>query len=213
MITPLEIQKKEFGKGVRGYKEEEVDVFLDTITLDLEKILKENGRLKDEVANLEQENEKYKGSEGEVLKVLEQARQLMVDISVSAEKRAEILLRNAELDAELTVRESRERAERLRDESKNLERRYREFRNKYKQMLENELFRFENLDDDSFPNFSDEKLEELINAPLRVEGKEVKGQRGVETLEQTLFGEKVPVGGEHAMDKTVIVKVRESETK
>ncbi|MEG0391764.1 MAG: DivIVA domain-containing protein, partial [Anaerovoracaceae bacterium] len=73
MITPLDIQNKEFAKGVRGYKEEEVDMFLDLITLDLEKIVKENARLKAEVASLEEALEKYKGSEGEVVKVLQQA--------------------------------------------------------------------------------------------------------------------------------------------
>ena len=118
---------------------------------------------------METELEKYKGAEGEVIKVLEQAKQLMGDISVSAEKRAEILLRNAELDAELTVREARDRAERLVDENKTLEKRYGEFRNKYKKMLEDKLARFENLDEDLYPHFNDNKLEDLINVLFRQE--------------------------------------------
>ena len=87
MITPFDIEKKEFSKGVRGYNIEEVDEFLDQIIVDLEKLMKENLRLKTEVATLEQENEKYKGSEGEVVKVLEQARSLMGDISASADEK------------------------------------------------------------------------------------------------------------------------------
>lgn len=39
MITPLEIQNKEFRRGIRGYKEDEVDEFLDKIILDYEKLL------------------------------------------------------------------------------------------------------------------------------------------------------------------------------
>lgn len=200
MITPLDIQNKEFAKAVRGYKEEEVDMFLDLITLDFEKLAKENIRLKTEVSALETELEKYKGAEGEVIKVLEQARQLMGDISVSAEKRAEILLRNAELDAELTVREARDRAERLVDENKTLEKRYGEFRNKYKKMLEDELARFENLDEDLYPHFNDNKLEDLINAPLRQE---------VSDLEKTLFADTAPVGEVEVDDKkTVVVNMK-----
>ncbi len=200
MITPLDIQNKEFAKTVRGYKEEEVDMFLDLITLDFEKLAKENIRLKAEVTSLENEMEKYKGAEGEVIKVLEQARELMGDISVSAEKRAEILLKNAELDAELTVREARDRAERLVDENKTLEKRYGEFRNKYKKMLEDELARFENLDDDLYPNFNDNKLEDLINAPLREETSD---------LEKTIFTDTMPVK-EAEMDdkKTVVVNMK-----
>ena len=146
------------------------------------------------------ELEKYKGAEGEVIKVLEQAKQLMGDISVSAEKRAEILLRNAELDAELTVREARDRAERLVDENKTLEKRYGEFRNKYKKMLEDELARFENLDEDLYPHFNDNKLEDLINAPLRQE---------VSDLERTIFADTAPVEEVEADDKkTVVVNMK-----
>ena len=41
MITPADIENKEFSRGVRGYKEDEVDEFLDLIILDMEKLLKE----------------------------------------------------------------------------------------------------------------------------------------------------------------------------
>ena len=40
MITPFDIEKKEFSKGVRGYNIEEVDEFLDQIIVDLEKLMK-----------------------------------------------------------------------------------------------------------------------------------------------------------------------------
>lgn len=166
MITPFDIEKKEFSKGVRGYNIEEVDEFLDQIIVDLEKLMKENLRLKTTIATLEQENEKYKGSEGEVVKVLEQARSLMGDISASAEKRAEVLMKNAELDAELTVREARDRAERLKEENKTLQKRYIMFRDRYKRYLEEELDRFNTMDDDLFPMFDEGRLEELVNAPL-----------------------------------------------
>ena len=166
MITPFDIEKKEFSKGVRGYSVEEVDEFLDQIIVDLEKVIKENLRLKAEIAALEQENEKYKGSEGEVLQVLEQAKGLMGDISASAEKRAEVILKNAELDAELTVREARARAERLKEENEDLEKRYVAFRNRYKKYLEEELDRFNDMDDNLFPRFDDERLEELVNEPV-----------------------------------------------
>ena len=33
MIRPIDIQEKEFTRGVRGYKEEEVNEFLDEITI------------------------------------------------------------------------------------------------------------------------------------------------------------------------------------
>lgn len=41
MIRPIDIQEKEFSKAVRGYKEDEVNEFLDEITIDLERLLDE----------------------------------------------------------------------------------------------------------------------------------------------------------------------------
>ena len=46
MITPADIEYKEFTKAVRGYKEEEVDEFLDLIIVDMENLIRENKKLK-----------------------------------------------------------------------------------------------------------------------------------------------------------------------
>jgi cell division initiation protein len=152
MITPLDIQNKEFTKGVRGYKEEEVDSFLDLITLDFEKLMQDNRRLKDSIGVLTGEVERYRGSESAVLETLEAAKALMGDISASAEKRAEILLRNAEMDAERIQREARESVERLTEESVNLRNRLNMFRSKFRNLLEMELERFNTLSAELFPD-------------------------------------------------------------
>jgi cell division initiation protein len=156
MITPLDIQNKEFTKGVRGYKEEEVDSFLDLITLDFEKLMQDNRRLKDSIGVLTSEVERYRGSENAVLETLEAAKALMGDISASAEKRAEILLRNAEMDAERIQREARESVERLTEESVNLRNRLNMFKSRFKNLLEMELERFNTLSAELFPDADDE---------------------------------------------------------
>ena len=46
MITPADIEYKEFTKAVRGYKEEEVDAFLYLIIVDMENLIRENKKLK-----------------------------------------------------------------------------------------------------------------------------------------------------------------------
>jgi len=153
MITPLDIQNKEFSRSVRGYKEDEVDGYLDLITVDMEKILTENATLKTEALRLTAELQKYKGSEGAVLETLEAAKALMGDISASAEKRAEILLKNAELDAELIQREAKESVERLTEESIHLKNRFTKFQSKYKSLLESELEKFDTLSAEIFEEF------------------------------------------------------------
>jgi len=85
---------------------------------------------------------------------------LMGDISASAEKRAEILLKNAELDAQLIQREAKESIERLNEELVSTRNRLNIFRTRYRSLLESELEKFDNL---SAELFADRDMEELKN--------------------------------------------------
>ena len=143
MITPQDIQTKEFSKSMRGYNDEEVDLFLDEITTDLEAVLSELASTK---AQLESANEKlaeYKSTESSVLQTLEAAKALMNDIAASAEKRAEILVKNAELDAELKNRQALENVERLKEEEQRLTEKVANLRSRFKSMLESEIERMD----------------------------------------------------------------------
>ncbi len=177
MITPLDIQNKEFAKGVRGYKEEEVDSFLDLLTIDLEKLLSENTALKEQNKRLSKELDKYKGSESTVVETLEAAKGLMREIAVSSEKRAEILLKNAELDAQLITREAKESIERLTEESQALRTRYENFRNRYKSMLESELERFDTFSNEIFSEFGEADVKTAERKKERKSERSRKSQR------------------------------------
>ena len=50
MITPIEIENKEFKKGIRGYNQDEVDEFLDMVKEDFEQLYRENLELKEKVS-------------------------------------------------------------------------------------------------------------------------------------------------------------------
>lgn len=189
MITPLDIQNKEFGKGVRGYKEEEVDSFLDLVTIDLEKLISENAHLKEEVKKLLAELDKYKGSETAIVDTLESAKGLMREIAVSSEKRAEILLKNAELDAQLITREAKESVERLTEESINLKNRFVTFKSKYKNLLESELERFDTLSNEIFAEFGNiaekpEKKEDLRAKAVKIADETEESNKRTRVLSQ-----------------------------
>jgi len=165
MIRPIDIQEKEFTRVVRGYKEDEVNEFLDEITIDLERLLEELRQTREENSRLVEELERHRGSEGTVLETLEAAKTLMADISSSAEKRAEILLKNAELDAELMRKEARDTAERIAEESEAIRNRFIDFRTRYKKLLQSELQRFESLSGDMFPELGVDDFDDLPQAP------------------------------------------------
>lgn len=158
MITPADIEYKEFTKAVRGYKEEEVDEFLDLIIVDMEKLIRENKKLKSELEKAKNQVSQHVNTETSVYETLEAAKSLMNDIAASAERRAEVLLKNAEMEASLITKEARESIIKLTEEGNRLRGRVETFRNRYKRLLEDEL---ENLDyskNDFFSEFENEFL-------------------------------------------------------
>ena len=158
MITPADIENKEFSKSVRGYKEEEVDEFLDLIILDMEKLLRENKQLKKELEKAQGQMELHASTEGSVYETLEAAKSLMNDIAASAERRAEVLVKDAELEAALITREAKESITRLTEEGNRLRRSLERIREKYRQLLEMELERVDLVGNDLLAEFESDFL-------------------------------------------------------
>lgn len=158
MITPADIEYKEFTKAVRGYKEEEVDAFLDLIIVDMEKLIRENKKLKEELQKARGQVDKHISSETSVYETLEAAKSLMNDIAASAERRAEVLLKNAELEASLITKEARESISRLTEEGNNLRVKVETLRARYRRMLEDELERLNYGSGDMLAEFEKEFL-------------------------------------------------------
>lgn len=150
MLTPLDIQNKEFSKGVRGYKEEEVDEFLDEIISDFQVLLTRNEQLTSELEASRNKLQEFKSTEGSVITTLESAKALMNEIAQSAEKRAEVLVKNAELDAELKVRQAKEDLAQLKAEETMLRSRVDSFRTRLKAILESELDQVNSLENNIF---------------------------------------------------------------
>lgn len=158
MITPADIENKEFSRAKKGYNEEEVDEFLDLVILDMEKLIRENRQLKDELSKAHVQVDKHMSTETSVYETLEAAKSLMNDIAASAERRAEILLKNAELEASLITREARESIAKYTDEGNRLKERVETLRERYKKMLETELERLDFAGSDFLADFEKDFL-------------------------------------------------------
>ena len=148
MITPADIGNKEFSRKVRGYDTEEVDMFLDVITVDLEKLIKENLKLKAQLANVEKSIGTIGDSDITVRETLETAKSIMDDLAVSSEKRAKALVENAEMDAAIIIKDAKMKAEQLADESRELKSTFEKFRRDYGNMLKRYSDEFENMSSD-----------------------------------------------------------------
>ncbi len=169
MITPSDIENKQFSSAKKGYNKDEVDEFLDLIILDMEKLIRENRQLKEELSKAHVQVDKHMSSETSVYETLEAAKSLMSDIAASAERRAEILLKNAEMEADLITKEAKESISRLTEEAGRMKTKVEMLRGRYKNLLETELERIDFIGNDLFVDFEKEFLPASMT---EVDGKE-----------------------------------------
>lgn len=136
MIKPADIQNVDFSRKVRGYDIDEVDAFLDLVTVDFEKLIKENIKLKAQLANMEKQVGTIGGTDLTVKDTLETAKSIMDDLAVSSEKRAQAIVENAEMDAAIIIKDAKLQAEKLAESSRDLKQTYEKFRRDYQIILE-----------------------------------------------------------------------------
>ena len=97
MYTPLDIENKKFSKQMmNGYSVEEVDDFLDELTVDYEKIYKQSTESNAKIESLTQELEKYKNIESTLQNTLIMAQSTADEIKKVAKQEADQLVREAQ---------------------------------------------------------------------------------------------------------------------
>ena len=104
MLTPLDIENKRFSKQMmNGYSVAEVDDFLDELTVDYEKIYKENTELKEKLDSATNNLNQYKSIESTLQNTLVMAQSTAENVKNVAKQQAEQLIKEAEADARKTV--------------------------------------------------------------------------------------------------------------
>lgn len=105
MLTPLDIQKQEFGVKMRGYNADEVDDFLDLVGKDYEKLYKENAELRERVKQLDKAVEQYKAMEATLQQSIVLAQTAAEDIKKSAAEKANVIVNEAQSKSENMYRQ------------------------------------------------------------------------------------------------------------
>lgn len=101
MITPLDIENKKFSKQMmNGYSVEEVDDFLDDLTVDYTKNYRETTELKNKIDELNKSLEHYKSIEGTLQDTLVMAQKTAEDVKNVAKQQADQIINEAKGTAE-----------------------------------------------------------------------------------------------------------------
>ena len=106
MITPLDIENKKFGKQMmNGYSVEEVDDFLDDLTVDYSKNYKEISELRSKVDELNASLTHYKTIETTLQNTLLMAQETAEEVKNVAKQKSEQIITDARAAAEKQVNE------------------------------------------------------------------------------------------------------------
>ncbi len=106
-ITPLDIQQMVFRTKLRGYDREEVNRFLEELAQTVESLNRDNAMLRERLAVTEQQVSELKRTETTLSNTLVAAQSLADDVKRSANRDAELIVKEAELKAGEVIRQAR----------------------------------------------------------------------------------------------------------
>ena len=98
-ISAKDIKKRDFKKSLRGYDSNEVDAFLDTVSLHYERLVSDNKVQADRIKSLISDIDIYKENEVNLQKALIKSQDLGEEIILNAKKTAQMIIKEAELNA------------------------------------------------------------------------------------------------------------------
>lgn len=151
-ITPLDIQQKQFSSRFRGFDMEEVDSFLELIREEMEELLRDNANLREESRRYEKQLKEYKNIETTLKDTLVSTQQMAEDFRATAKKDADILKKEAEMEAEEMMREMQDKIVKIHEDITDLKGVRRHFKEELRRLIESHL---------SMMDFDKEREEEI----------------------------------------------------
>ncbi|MEW5850379.1 MAG: DivIVA domain-containing protein [Myxococcota bacterium] len=108
-ITPLDIQQQRFRSVWRGLDRAEVDAFLNLVASEVEALVRENHDLKEELRRARNMLDQFREREQALKETMITAQKITDDIKHAARKDAEIVVGQAELEAEKILQNAHQR--------------------------------------------------------------------------------------------------------
>jgi cell division initiation protein len=156
-IRPIDVRRKEFKSGFRGYEPNQVDDFLDAVADEFERNYTENQRMREEISSLRDRLHQFEDLEGSIRAALVHAEQASNDLRRAATQEAEGIKQSAQREADFTIREAQSRShqmladssariERVQDSYDALQEAKRSFANDFRHLLKTYTDMMENME-------------------------------------------------------------------
>jgi cell division initiation protein len=112
-VTPLVVRQKEFTTRFRGFDVQEVDIFLEDIAKEIESQEQGIEYLKREKHRLNLENQGYRKREDSMKNAMIQSQKILDQMKENAKKSSQIIIANAEVEAEKMLNRAHKRLSQL----------------------------------------------------------------------------------------------------
>lgn len=140
MLTPVDIDNKTFKKvKFGGYDINDVEEFLVDVMNSYETLYKENSELKDKITIMQESVSYYKSLEDGVSKTIENAQTAADEIRKASEREAEVIKKEARLEAEKEIEEIKEEITKKQIELEEAKKQIQIYKIKVRSMLEAQL--------------------------------------------------------------------------
>ncbi|WP_274363340.1 DivIVA domain-containing protein [Paenibacillus thermotolerans] len=138
-LTPLDIHNKEFSRRLRGYDEDEVNEFLDQIIKDYEALIRENKELHSQVQSLSEKLGHFANIEETLSKTIIVAQEAADEVKSNAKKEAQLIIKEAEKNADRIINESLVKSRKVALETEELKKQASIYRTRFKTLIEAQL--------------------------------------------------------------------------
>jgi cell division initiation protein len=138
-ITPLDIKKQEFQTKMRGFDKTEVVSFLEVVSEEMEELVRDNLELKEKMQRAADKLANYSKIESALQNTLVASQESAEQMKAVAEEKAELIIREANSQAEKIVDDAYEKLSELRREHISLKNQRAAFLVNFRSLLESQL--------------------------------------------------------------------------
>lgn len=174
MITPMEINNKEFKKALRGYSQEEVDEFLDQVVEAYEALYKDNSILKERLEVVNEKIDHYAKIENTIQNTLLLAQNTAEQAKSTAQKESEVIIQNANDTAQRILDKAHNDVLQINDEYDRVKQEFTKFRAKFRNFMKTQLETFDDLEKEFIKNFNVSKPEDAELKGIHIDGDDNK---------------------------------------
>ena len=165
-LTPLDVRKQEFRRTMRGIDSEEVEAFLVMVADELELHIRDKNQLNDELIKLRTQLKDYQRVESTLRDTLVRAQSTVEDSRANSRREAEIIIHEAEIQADNIVKDAREELQSIRHEISLLRAQKDAIAKRLRYMLESQLEMLEVMEIEDFKHF-DSRRPNTVKEPQK----------------------------------------------